>query len=181
MSQTQIHGPDEIARTLRRLAHEILEQNQGTERLVLVGILTRGYPLAARLAAAIERFEGVAVPVGKLDIGLYRDDVSRRSSPPAVRPSSIPGRVDDATVVLVDDVLFTGRSIRAALEALGDFGRPARVRLAVLVDRGHRELPIRADFVGKNIPTALPQQVRVRLTETDGEDAIYLEREDSDA
>jgi pyrimidine operon attenuation protein/uracil phosphoribosyltransferase len=176
-----VHGPDEIARTLRRLAHEVLEQNQGTERLVLVGILTRGYPLALRLADAIGRFEGVAVPVGKLDIGLYRDDVNRRTKPPSIRPSSIPASIDDATVVLVDDVLFTGRSVRAALEALGDFGRPARVKLAVLVDRGHRELPIRADFVGKNIPTALPQQVRVRLQEVDGEDAIYLEREGDDA
>ena len=127
-----------------------------------------------RLAEAIREFEGVAVPVGALDIGLYRDDVTRRSAPPPIRPSEIPVSIDGATVVLVDDVLFTGRSIRAALDALLDFGRPARVRLAVLIDRGHRELPIRPDFVGKNIPTALVQKVRVHLREVDGEDAVYV-------
>jgi pyrimidine operon attenuation protein / uracil phosphoribosyltransferase len=167
-------GPDEIARTVRRLGHEIVENNRGTEGLVIVGLLSRGYPLARRLAEAIREFEGVAVPVGALDIGLYRDDVTRRSAPPAVRPSEIPVQVDGKTIVLVDDVLFTGRSIRAALDALLDYGRPARVRLAVLIDRGHRELPIRPDFVGKNIPTALVQKVQVRLLEVDGEDAVYV-------
>ena len=171
-------GPDEIARTLRRLAHEIVENNRGTEGLVLVGLLSRGVPLATRLAAAIEEFEGTAIPVGSLDIGLYRDDVTRRKAPPSLRPSSLPG-IDGATVVLVDDVLFTGRSIRAAMDALVDFGRPARVRLAVLIDRGHRELPIRPDFVGKNIPTALVQSVRVHLRELDGEDAVYVYGEEA--
>ncbi|HMO53186.1 MAG TPA: bifunctional pyr operon transcriptional regulator/uracil phosphoribosyltransferase PyrR [Tepidiformaceae bacterium] len=167
-------GPDEIARTVRRLGHEIVEDNRGTGGLVLIGLLSRGYPLARRLAAAIREFEGVDVPVGSLDIGLYRDDVTRRSAPPPVRPSDIPVPIDGKTVVLVDDVLFTGRSIRAALDALLDFGRPARVRLAVLIDRGHREVPIRPDFVGKNIPTALVQDVQVRLAETDGEDSVHV-------
>ncbi len=171
-------GPDEIGRTVRRLAHEIVENNRGTGGLVLVGLLSRGVPLATRLAAAIEEFEGTAIPVGSLDIGLYRDDVTRRKAPPSLRPSSLPG-IDGATVVLVDDVLFTGRSIRAAMDALVDFGRPARVRLAVLIDRGHRELPIRPDFVGKNIPTALVQSVRVHLRELDGEDAVYVYGEEA--
>lgn len=173
-----ILGADQLARTVRRLAHEIIENNRGTEHLVLVGLLTRGAPIARRLAAAIEEFEGAHVPVGSLDIGLYRDDVSRRIDPVRVRPSDIPVAIDGATVVLVDDVLFTGRSVRAALEGLLAFGRPARVRLAVLVDRGHRELPIRPDFVGKNVPTAINQSVEVRLAEVDGEDGVYLvERE----
>lgn len=167
-------GPDEISRTVRRLGHEIIENNRGTADLVLVGLLSRGYPLARRFAAAIREFEGVDVPVGSLDIGLYRDDVTRRSAPPPVRPSDIPFSIDGKTVVLVDDVLFTGRSIRAALDALLDFGRPARVRLAVLIDRGHREVPIRPDFVGKNLPTAVVQDVQVRLNETDGEDSVYV-------
>lgn len=167
-------GPDEISRTLRRLGHEIVESNRGTDGLVLVGLLSRGYPLARRLALVIQEFEGVALPVGGLDIGLYRDDVTRRSAPPPVRPSEIPVSIDGKTIVLIDDVLFTGRSIRAALDALQDYGRPARVRLAVLIDRGHRELPIRPDFVGKNIPTALIQKVQVRLLEVDGEDAVYV-------
>jgi pyrimidine operon attenuation protein / uracil phosphoribosyltransferase len=167
-------GPDEISRTVRRLGHEIVESNHGTKDLVLIGLLSRGYPLARRLAAAIREFEGVEVPVGALDIGLYRDDVTRRSAPPPIRPSDIPVPIDGKTIVLVDDVLFTGRSIRAALDALLDFGRPARVRLAVLIDRGHREVPIRPDFVGKNIPTALVQEVQVRLAETDGEDSVHV-------
>jgi pyrimidine operon attenuation protein/uracil phosphoribosyltransferase len=174
MSAELLLGPAEIARTVRRLAHEIVENNRGTDGLIFVGLLSRGYPLALRLAAAVREFEGVDVPVGRLDIGLYRDDVTLRATPPRLRPSDIPGSIDGATVVLVDDVLFTGRSIRAALDALIDFGRPARVRLAVMVDRGHRELPIRPDFVGKNIPTALVQAVRVRLAEVDGEDAVYI-------
>jgi pyrimidine operon attenuation protein/uracil phosphoribosyltransferase len=173
MSGSPHLGPDEIGRTVRRLAHEIVENNHGTQNLVLVGLLSRGYPLAKRLAVAIEGFEGTPIAVGSLDIGLYRDDVTTRTAPSPLRPSSLPN-IDGATVVLVDDVLFTGRSIRAAMDALIDFGRPARVRLAVLVDRGHRELPIRPDFVGKNIPTALVQSVRVRLNEVDGEDAVYV-------
>ncbi|MGE5595771.1 MAG: bifunctional pyr operon transcriptional regulator/uracil phosphoribosyltransferase PyrR [Hyphomicrobiales bacterium] len=169
----QLLGPDEISRTVRRLAHEIIENNRGTEGLVLVGLLSRGYPLAVRLATAIKEFEGASVPVGRLDIGLYRDDLAHGTSMPRVRPSEMPD-VDGMTVVLVDDVLFTGRSIRAALDALVDFGRPKRVRLAVLVDRGHRELPIRPDFVGKNVPTALFQSVRVRLSEVDGQDGVFV-------
>jgi len=172
-------GPDEIARTVRRLGHEIIENNRGTADLVLVGLLSRGYPIARRLATAIQEFEGVAVPVGGLDIGLYRDDVSSRTAPAPVRPSQIPVPIDGKTVVLIDDVLFTGRSIRAALDALLDYGRPARVRLAVLIDRGHRELPIRPDFVGKNIPTALVQKVQVRLLEVDGQDAVYVSSEEA--
>ena len=173
MTGELLFGPAEIARTVRRLAHEIIENNHGAEGLVLVGLLSRGHPLATRLARAIEEFEGVHVPVGRLDIGPYRDDVTLRSTAPMLRPSDVPS-IDGMTVVLVDDVLFTGRSIRAALDALLDFGRPARVRLAVLVDRGHRELPIRPDFVGKNIPTALVQSVRVRLQEADGEEGVYV-------
>lgn len=172
LNQEQLLGPAELARTLRRLAHEIIENNRGAEGIVLVGLLSRGYPLAQRLAGLIKEFEGVSVPVGRLDIGLYRDDLARGNLA-RLRPSELPD-VDGATVVLVDDVLFTGRSIRAALDALVDFGRPARVRLAVLIDRGHRELPIRPDFVGKNVPTAAFQSVRVRLAETDGEDSVYV-------
>ena len=172
-------GPEEMARTLRRLGHEIVENNRGTEGLILVGLLSRGYPLAKRLGRVIEEFEHVSIPVGRLDIGLYRDDLSRRGAPPSIRPSDIPATIEGATVVLVDDVLFTGRSIRAAMDALVDFGRPARVRLAVLIDRGHRELPIRPDFVGKNIPTALVQSVDVRLLELDGEDGVYVSGEDA--
>ena len=172
MTKELLIGPEELARTIRRLAHEIIENNRGAENLVLVGLLTRGHTLAARLASAIEAFEGVPVPVASIDISLHRDDV--RSSAPRVRPSHVPVDITGKTVVLVDDVLYTGRSARAALDTLNDFGRPARVRLAVLVDRGHRELPIRPDFVGKNIPTSPSQGVGVRLVEVDGEDAVYL-------
>lgn len=174
MNPVEMQRGPEVARTIRRLAHEIVESNGGARDLVLVGLLTRGAPLAKRLAAAIGAFEGESPPVGKLDVGLYRDDVAHRDPPPPVRPSDIPRNLDGTTVVLVDDVLFTGRTIRAAMDAIMDFGRPARVRLAVMVDRGHRELPIRPDFVGRNIPTAPSQTVDVRLEEIDGEDAIYL-------
>lgn len=167
-------SPEQLGRTIRRLAHEVVENNKGTSGLVLVGLLTRGYPIARRIAAAIEEFEGVEIPVGSLDITLYRDDFGRQASPPPVRPSDIPASLDGATVVLVDDVLFTGRSVRAALDALLDYGRPARVRLAVIVDRGHRELPIRPDFVGKNIPTSSTQSVEVRIAEVDEADGVYL-------
>jgi pyrimidine operon attenuation protein/uracil phosphoribosyltransferase len=163
-----------LGRTVRRLAHEIVENTDGARDVVLVGMLTRGYPLALRLAEAIARIEGVRVPVGRLDIALYRDDLSHRPDLPSVQPSDIPVPIDGKTVVLVDDVLYTGRSVRAALDALMDFGRPARVRLAVLVDRGHRELPIRPDFVGKNVPTSPRESVEVRLAEVDGEDGVYV-------
>lgn len=170
---------DQLSRTIRRLAHEIVESNHGTEGLVLVGMLTRGVSIARRLSSAIREFEGVEIPVGSLDIGLYRDDVTRRAIPVRVRPSDMPVSIDGATVVLVDDVLFTGRSVRAALDALLAYGRPARVRLAVMVDRGHRELPIRPDFVGKNVPTAVNQSIAVRLAEVDGEDGVFLLEEAS--
>ncbi len=177
--QERLLGPDELARTIRRLAHEIVENNAGADSLVLVGLLTRGAYLARRIAAVITEFEKKTVPVGQIDIGLYRDDLGRRGPPPSLRPSDIPVDIDGKTVVLVDDVLFTGRSIRAALDALVDYGRPARVRLAVMVDRGHRELPIRPDFVGKNIPTALVQTVNVHLKEVDGDDGVYVRGSES--
>jgi len=170
---------EDIQRALVRIAHEILERNRGSKELVLVGIHTRGVPLARRLAKHINQFEGNEVPVAQLDIGLYRDDLSQRSRL-KLYPTSFPAPIQAQKVVLVDDVLFTGRTIRAALDALKDFGRPKQVQLAVLLDRGHRELPIRADYVGKNIPTSLEEQVKVRLTETDGRDEVALVRpEDS--
>lgn len=167
---------DEIRRAVRRIAHEIVERNHGLEGLVLVGMRTRGVPLARRLADAIEEFEGERVSVGALDINLYRDDLSSLELKPRIQPTEMPTDIDGKIVVLVDDVLFTGRSIRAALDALTDFGRPARIQLAVLVDRGHRELPIRADYVGKNIPTSLREEVVVLLEETDGRDEVRIEQ-----
>jgi pyrimidine operon attenuation protein/uracil phosphoribosyltransferase len=158
---------------LRRISHEILERNASTlEDLALVGILTRGVPLAQRVAQNIEHFEGLKVPVGSLDITLHRDDRESCAEEPKVRESRIPFDVGGKTVVLVDDVLYTGRTARAAMDALLELGRPAAIRLAVLVDRGHRELPIRADHVGKNVPTSREETVRVRLAETDGEDEV---------
>ncbi|NLG22503.1 MAG: bifunctional pyr operon transcriptional regulator/uracil phosphoribosyltransferase PyrR [Actinomycetales bacterium] len=164
----------EISRALRRIAHEILEGNKGTEGLVLMGIPTRGVPLAQRLAATLHDVEGVDIPHGTLDITMYRDDL--RSQPVrAMERSQVPeGGVDGKVVVLVDDVLYSGRTVRAALDSLADLGRPRAVRLAVLVDRGHRELPIRADYVGKNLPTAQSERVSVRLTETDGTDEVVI-------
>jgi pyrimidine operon attenuation protein/uracil phosphoribosyltransferase len=164
----------EIRRALTRIAHEVLERNKGADDLVLVGIPTRGVPLARRLARRLEEIEDHGVPLGELDITMYRDDL--RSQPvrtPAA--TTIPdGGIDGKVVVLVDDVLFSGRTIRAALDALNDLGRPRAVRLAVLVDRGHRDLPIRADHVGKNLPTSLAERVRVRLAETDGTDEVRI-------
>ncbi len=165
----------DIRRALTRIAHEILERNKGAEDVVLVGIAARGDDIARRLAAEIRRIEGTDVPVGALDITFYRDDIGRRAEAPEVHETRIPFPVDGRTVVLSDDVLFTGRTIRAALDALIDFGRPRAIQLAVLVDRGHRELPIRADFIGKNVPTRTGDQVRVALTEVDGEDAVLVE------
>ena len=165
---------DDIARASRRIAHEIVEKAKGASDLVILGIPTRGVYLAQRIAAAISEIEGVDVPVGALDITLYRDDL-RLQPPRALEPTSIPSAgIDGKTVVLVDDVLYSGRTIRAALDALSDVGRPAAVRLAVLVDRGHRELPIRPDYVGKNIPTSSTEQVFVRLAELDGTDAVEI-------
>ncbi|MCH7835641.1 MAG: bifunctional pyr operon transcriptional regulator/uracil phosphoribosyltransferase PyrR [Chloroflexi bacterium] len=165
---------EDIRRAVGRIAHEIVERNRGLDGVVLVGMRTRGVPLAARLAATIQEFERQAVPVGALDIGLYRDDIPAMELRPQIRPTEIPTDIHGKRVVLVDDVLYTGRSIRAALDALIDFGRPASIQLAVLVDRGHRELPIRADYVGKNIPTALNEDVQVLLEEADGRDEVVV-------
>jgi len=163
-----------IDRSLTRISHEILERNKGLGAIGLVGVQTRGVPLARRLAARLGAIEGVVPPVGVLDINLYRDDLSRIADHPILKRTEIPFDLDDAVVILVDDVLFTGRTVRAALDALMDLGRPRQIQLAVLVDRGHRELPVRADFVGKNLPTAETERVDVRLTETDGEDEVVI-------
>ncbi|MBQ1027074.1 bifunctional pyr operon transcriptional regulator/uracil phosphoribosyltransferase PyrR [Micromonospora sp. C95] len=169
----------DLHRVVDRIAHQILEKTQGAADTVLLGIPTRGAPLASRLAARISSFEGISVPVGVLDITLYRDDL-RRHATRAVGPTQLPaGGIDGKRVILVDDVLFSGRTVRAALDALGDLGRPATVQLAVLVDRGHRQLPIRADYVGKNIPTALAENVKVTLAETDGADEVRLHGEEA--
>ena len=170
-------APD-MARALSRIAHEICERNNGSQSITLLGIPTRGAHLARRLAALIETIESQPVQVGTIDTTLFRDDL-RLNAPRALMPTSIPSLgIENRTVVLVDDVLFSGRTIRAALDALGDIGRPAKVQLAVLIDRGHRELPIRADFVGKNIPTAIAQSVKVLLTETDGIDDVQISSEE---
>ena len=171
--ESTILTADALRRALTRIAHEIIEQHADAPPPILVGMQTRGVPLARRLARAIEQFESKPIEVGTLDIGLHRDDLSLRGVAAPLQPSDLP-RLDDRVVVLVDDVLFTGRSIRAALDALIDYGRPAAIRLAVLVDRGHRELPIRPDYVGKNVPTQRSDDILVRLTETDGKDAVIL-------
>jgi pyrimidine operon attenuation protein/uracil phosphoribosyltransferase len=171
---SRILGPDDVRRALARIAHEIVERESG-DAVVLVGIADRGDHLALRLAREIERIEGRQVPVGVLDITFYRDDIGMSAEAPEVHETRIPFDVTGRTVVLVDDVLFTGRTIRAAMDALTDLGRPSRIRLAALVDRGHRELPIRADFVGKNVPTRREDDVRVLVTELDGEDGAVVE------
>ena len=176
MSERRILEADDIRRALTRIAHEIVERNGGTSGLVLVGVRSRGVPLARRLASLIEQTEGVSVPVGSLDITFYRDDLTRLAHAPIVKKSQAMPDVDGQTVVLVDDVLYTGRTVRAALDALTDHGRPTAVRLAVLVDRGHRELPIRADHVGKNLPTSGDEVVHVRLVETDASDEVVIDR-----
>jgi pyrimidine operon attenuation protein / uracil phosphoribosyltransferase len=181
MDARQIMTADEIRRAVIRVSHEIVERQAGTEGLVLIGIQRRGVPLATRLAAATEAHEGVALPVGALDITFYRDDLSLIAQQPIVKGTAIPVDLNGRTVILVDDVLYTGRTIRAAMDALVDFGRPQAIRLAVLVDRGHRELPIRADHVGKNVPTSRDELVRVHLVETDGEDAVRIERREGEA
>jgi pyrimidine operon attenuation protein / uracil phosphoribosyltransferase len=164
----------EIRRAVTRIAHEILEHNKGAGDVAMIGIAARGDDLARRLAGEIRRIEGVDVPVGSLDITFYRDDIGLRAEAPEVHETRIGFDIGDRAVVLVDDVLFTGRTIRAALDALVDFGRPQSIQLAVLVDRGHRELPIRPDYVGKNVPTRMDEDVAVRLTEVDGEDAVVV-------
>ena len=163
-----------MRRALTRIAHEILERNKGAENLALIGVHTRGIPIAARLADKLQELEGVAVPLGRLDITLYRDDLSEIAKQPIIRETEVPFDLARRRVVLVDDVLYTGRTVRAALDALIDLGRPEGIQLAVLVDRGHRELPIRADYVGKNLPTAKSEVVKVKLTETDGVDGVEL-------
>ncbi len=172
--KAEILNQKDIQRIVTRLAHEILEKNRGVDNLVIIGIHTRGAYLAQRIAAKIEEIERVKVPTGFLDITLYRDDFRTRLKQPSVEVTNIPFGIDGKNIVLVDDVLYTGRTVRAALDALMDFGRPARIYLAVLVDRGHRELPIRPDFVGKNIPTSLGEEVRVQLNEVDGTDRVLL-------
>ncbi len=176
MTGRRIMTADEVRRATVRLSHEIVEKQAGTEGLLLVGIQRRGVPLAHRIAAAIADNEGVELPVGALDITFYRDDLSLIAQQPVVKGTDLPRGIDGMTVILVDDVLYTGRTIRAAMDALVDFGRPRAIRLAVLVDRGHRELPIRADHVGKNVPTSREELVRVHLEETDGEDGVEIER-----
>lgn len=163
---------DAMKRALTRLSYEIIERNKGLEDVVIVGIKTRGVDLAHRIANRLQDLEGDVVPVGELDVTAYRDDIQEANQ----ATEELPFSVTDKRVVLVDDVLFTGRTIRAAMDAVMDFGRPSRISLAVLVDRGHRELPIRADYVGKNIPTSLDEEVIVKMEETDGEDGIYLKK-----
>jgi pyrimidine operon attenuation protein/uracil phosphoribosyltransferase len=165
---------NDMSRIITRLAHEILEKNRGTENLVLVGLRTRGAYVATRITEKIKEIEGKSVPTGFLDVTLYRDDFRTRLKQPSVEVTNIPFAIDDKNIVLVDDVLYTGRTVRAALDALMDFGRPSRIYLAILVDRGHRELPIKADFVGKNIPTSIGEEIQVKMTEIDADDAVEL-------
>jgi pyrimidine operon attenuation protein/uracil phosphoribosyltransferase len=174
MAKKIIMTAADIRRTLARIAHEIMERNRSIEPLVLVGMRTRGVPLARRLAANIASFEGTEVPVGVLDFSLYRDDLSSLDLQPVVKRTDIPVSIDGKAIVLVDDVLYTGRSTRAAMDALIDLGRPRSIQLAVLVDRGHRELPLRADYVGKNVPSSRGEEVRVHLCETDDIDEVAI-------
>lgn len=174
MPKTVVMTSRDIRRSLARIAHEIIERNKTTENLVLVGLHTRGLPLAKRLATAISSLNGREIPVGVLDIRAYRDDLTNTQSKPDTRLTDIPSGIDGMSVVLVDDVLYTGRSVRAAMDALIDRGRPRSIQLAVLVDRGHRELPIKADYVGKNIPSARHEDIKVRLMETDGADEVVI-------
>ena len=171
---------DRMDRTLTRIAHEIAERNRGLENVALVGIRTRGVPIARRIGKRLQEIAGLEVPTGTLDITLYRDDLMRQAvgPQPVVGRTDIPFSIDDRRILLVDDVLYTGRTIRAALDALIDFGRPKAIQLVVLVDRGHRELPIKADYVGKNLPTSLRQSVQVRLQEIDGHDDVVIHGDD---
>jgi len=172
-TKAEVMDATAIGRALTRISHEILEANKGANRLAIVGILTRGYSVAERIAAKIKEIEGTDVPIGCVDIAFYRDDVGQRLSP-EVHRTDIPFDVESHDIVLVDDVLYTGRTIRAAMDAIMDYGRPRTIQLAVLVDRGHRELPIRADYVGKNVPTSRRERVRVAFAETDGRDAVEI-------
>jgi pyrimidine operon attenuation protein / uracil phosphoribosyltransferase len=186
MKQTQQNSPaavpvmdaEAIRRALGRIAHEIIERNPRLERVVLAGIPSRGVEIARRIASFIHEIEKVDVETGVIDVAMHRDDVGTRAELPVVRASKLPAPLEDRSVVIVDDVLFTGRTVRAAMDAINSFGRPARIQLAVLIDRGHRELPIRPDYVGKNLPTGTREQIQVRLQETDTEpDAVWLEKE----
>ncbi|MEW6423556.1 MAG: bifunctional pyr operon transcriptional regulator/uracil phosphoribosyltransferase PyrR [Bacillota bacterium] len=172
--KAQILDAEGIRRALVRIAHEIVERNKGTENLALIGIQRRGVPLARRLSGYIKEIEGKSVSVGILDITLYRDDLTTLSHQPLLHKTEVPFPVENKKIVLVDDVIYTGRTVRAALDAIIDLGRPRLIQLAVLIDRGHRELPIRADYVGKNVPTARREVVAVRLQETDGEDRVLI-------
>lgn len=172
--KTQLLDDKAIARTLTRAAHEIIERNKGVEEIVLIGIKRRGFPLAERIAEAIQKIEGVKVPVGSVDITLYRDDLSAIDDQPVVKDDSLGIEIKNKIVILVDDVLFTGRTARAAIDAVIHHGRPKIIQLAVLIDRGHRELPIRADYVGKNIPTSRNEMVSVELAEIDGTDSVKI-------
>ncbi len=173
--KTNVLTKEEIARAITRISHEILERNKGSKGLVIVGIRTRGYVLAERIAESIAGIDGAKLPVGGLDITLYRDDLSVVSEQPVVHKTEIDFNIEGKKIILVDDVLYTGRTIRCALDALIDFGRPKNIELAILIDRGHRELPIRADYVGKNLPTSQKELVQVKLQETDGEDIVFIE------
>ena len=174
MANKILLSAEEMSRALARIAHEIVEKNKGTEGIILVGMHTRGVPLAKRLALMVKGFENVSVTVGTLDIGLYRDDISSGELKLAIRETKIPIDITGKKIILVDDVLYTGRSIRAAMDALVDLGRPEFIQLAVLVDRGHRELPIRADYVGKNIPTSRTEDIKVDIVEIDGKDEVSI-------
>jgi pyrimidine operon attenuation protein/uracil phosphoribosyltransferase len=174
MTKKIIMTAEDMRRTLARIAHEIIERNKKVEHLIFIGLRTRGVPLAKRLATNIESFEKLTVPVGVLDISLYRDDISSLDVQPVVQRTDIPININSKSIVLVDDVLYTGRSIRAAMDALIDLGRPRSIQLAVLIDRGHREMPIRADYVGKNIPSSRDEDIQVRLEETDGLDEVAI-------
>jgi pyrimidine operon attenuation protein / uracil phosphoribosyltransferase len=167
-----------IRRAVRRIAHEIIERNPQLDKVVLAGIPSRGVEIARRIASFIREIEKIEIETGVIDVAMHRDDVGTRSELPVVRMSKLPLPLEERTVIIVDDVLYTGRTVRAAMDAINSFGRPARIQLAVLIDRGHRELPIRPDYVGKNLPTSGSQKVRVRLEQTDGElDAVHLERQ----
>jgi pyrimidine operon attenuation protein/uracil phosphoribosyltransferase len=174
MAEKILMSPVDMERVLTRIAHEIVERNNGAEHIILVGMQTRGFPLAQRLAKIIKNFENITVPVGSLDISLYRDDLSHLEIKPVLHRTDIPYNITDKNIVVIDDVFYTGRSIRAAMDAIMDLGRPKSIQLAVLIDRGHRELPIRADYVGKNIPTSRQEEIQVCVSEVDGEDKIVL-------
>ncbi len=176
MTARQIMTADDVRRAVIRISHEIVEKHGGTDRLAIVGVQRRGVPLARRVAAAVQEHEGALPPLGALDITFYRDDLSMVAHQPIVKGTELPFDVNGLTIVVVDDVLYTGRTARAAMDALMDFGRPAAIRLAVLVDRGHRELPIRADHVGKNVPTSREEVIHVHVTELDGVDDVVIDR-----